>query len=469
MHVSQAQAPSLRRVVNAEPVMLGLLRSRAAVVLVSLIYSAVLYHAHAGYLETEWPQFGFTHFAVAPLDGLMVSLLVAIGALFVPSSLQRPSSIVLLVLFAVVYVPTMVITVGTAPDAFDRHRSLLGALALAFAAPCLAVRLQAPSTTVGGVPGRTFVWLLLAAWAGCCVVLVASYGSMMRFVGEEQLYVQRAAGASTSLAMGYAQTYFANVLNPALVAVGLVKRRWWLVWVGIAGCLVMYMINAQRTVLALPVVMIGLYFMLLHGKRLLSSTAAIIGGLAGTVQVSVSTYQVNGLSAALGQYLVCRTLAGPGLTLSQYYEVFSIQGYTWWSHVRGISAFVPAPVVYANDAKWPYLGYFIGDWYHASPTWNINAHIFSADGVASAGALGVIVMGAVLALWLLVLDRACRGWDRTFTLLVLLPIAVVLTNGSLFTTLLSFGGLFWTALFLLYKPRLLARPAPTLLVVPASK
>jgi hypothetical protein len=89
-----------------------------------------------------------------------------------------------------------------------------------------------------------------------------------------------------------------------------------------------------------------------------------------------------------------------------------------------------------------------------SPTLNANANLFAADGVAAAGALGVAVIGIALAVWLWVLDRASAGWSQKFGVLITLPMAVSLTNGSLFTTLLSFGGLFWTLTFYFYKPPL---------------
>jgi hypothetical protein len=61
-------------------------------------------------------------------------------------------------------------------------------------------------------------------------------------------------------------------------------------------------------------------------------------------------------------------------------------------------------------------------------------------------------MAVLFAAWLWLLDRASSGWDRRFAIVVALPVAVSLTNGSLFTALLSFGGLFWTLVFHYYKP-----------------
>lgn len=455
--MQETPVPAPPRRIAGRAAFTRLLQTRVALIAASLLYAAVLYQSHAGYLNATWDYYGFTHFAFDLRDGLMVALLVVVGALFAPRTLGRPSSVFLLMLYAVVYVPTMVVTGGISPDSMERHASILWALAAAFAIACVAVRLQPMREGVeGGVPSRRFNAILLLAWGVACLVLVALYWSVMQLVGEEQLYAQRAAGASTGVVVGYTQTYFANVINPALIAIGLVKKRKALVLIGLAGCIVMFMINAQRTVLITPLAILGLYLLLTRRSALLRSTSFLVTLLAGAVATINATWQSSSLALALGQYLVFRTLAVPGRTLSQYYEVFSLGGYTWWSHVRGVSAIVTAPAHYANDPKWPALGYFIGDWFYVSPDFNINAHLFSGDGVAAAGPLGIVVTGVALAAWLLVLDRASRGWNRDLVLLLVLPVAITLTNGPLFTILLSFGGLFWTLLFLLHKPR--ARP-----------
>jgi hypothetical protein len=435
------------------PLLTRHLLNRAAMVVAALFYAAALYDAHIHYLDPVWRTYNFRHFPVDTREGVWTALLVSFGALFVPLRFNRPSAVFLLLLFAVVYVPTMVVTPGSAPDALDRHFGVLVALALGFAIPCVAVRVQ-PATRpeASALPGPGFARAILAWWAGSCVLLVALYGSIMQFTGEDTMYLQRAAGASTNLFVGYTQTYFANVLSPALLALGLVRRRLWLVGLGLTGCLVMYMINAQRTVLVLPVAIIGLHFLLAIRWRVLSHGATLIAALGVLVYGITATWAASPVSAALGQLLTFRTLAVPGMTLWQYHEAFATGGYTWWSHVRGISSFVAAPPWYAARPEWPSLGYFIGDWFYDSPDFNINAHLYAGDGAAAAGALGVVVTGVALAAWLLLLDRAARGWHPRFTLLVLLPVAITLTNGPLFTILLSFGGLFWTLVFLCYKP-----------------
>ena len=56
---------------------------------------------------------------------------------------------------------------------------------------------------------------MLALWSVCCIVLLAICFDHVA-ARPDEIYEQRAAGRSTSLLMGYTQTYFSNVFSPAL-------------------------------------------------------------------------------------------------------------------------------------------------------------------------------------------------------------------------------------------------------------
>lgn len=215
----------------------------------------------------------------------------------------------------------------------------------------------------------------------------------------------------------------------------------------------MYMITAQRTVILLPVVIIAMHFLLRGRRWFFRSSAFALLFLSACVAASAFYYEESLVASFLSQFLVFRTLGLPGLTFSQYFDLFSVDGFTWWSHVRGLDFLVTVPWSFASDPLWPGLGYIIGDRVYDNVANNANANLFSGDGVAAAGAFGVLVIGMVLAGWLALLDRATRGWDRRFVILVMVPLGLSLTNGHFFTTMLSFGGLFWLLVFHYYKPR----------------
>jgi hypothetical protein len=79
--------------------------------------------------------------------------------------------------------------------------------------------------------------------------------------------------------------------------------------------------------------------------------------------------------------------------------------------------------------------------------------------VAAAGPIGVVLIGCLIGGWLLLLDRASRGWHRSFVIPVLFPVAMAMTNAPFFTLLLSCGGLFWLVVFWVFGPRHSALPS----------
>ena len=430
-----------------------LAKSRGVLIAASLLYAWAIHYAHVEYLDPTWDYYGFTYSAPDLPGSLLIGGLVLLGAAVLPAVLARPSSIVLLALFIVVYVPTIVITLCLDVDAVETYGQGLIVLGAAFAVACLGARARTRRPPLEPrTPNNRVMLVVLALWAACAVILVYAYASVMRFVGLENIYDQREAGRSTSLAMGYLQTYFSNVLGPALMAFGLLKSRWLLVVLGAIGSLLMFMVSAQRTVFMLPFLIVGLHVILNTRHVALRTSSFALLALAGVVVLISATHEDNLVSTVFAIYLVYRTLCIPGLTYSQYYDMFSRDGFTWWSHVKGLNLVIPAPASYINDSAWPNLGYVVGDRIYRSFDMNANANLYVGDGVAAAGVLGVAVIGCAFAAFLYWLDRSARGWDSRFALLVLAPVAVTLTNGQLFTTLLSFGGAFWMLTFYLYKP-----------------
>lgn len=370
-----------------------------------------------------------------------------------PKSIGRPSSIILLLLYIIVYIPTIVFSLSIDSNGTVRYGPSLLMLSLGFCSACLATRLQRERRSVQAFePNDLLCRILLVTWLIFGAALIGTYWSIMTFSGLDDIYEQRAAGASSSLWMGYIQTYFGNILSPALISIGLVRRQISQTAAGVIGCLIIYMINAQRTIFLLPIAIFGLYCLLKAISPLFRSTALVLIALLPVLIIPSTFYESGLTSGFVSLFIVFRTLSLPGLTFSQYFDTFSAEGFTFWSHIKGFDLVAPAPAAFSGHSAWPNLGYIIGDRIYGNIENNVNANLFSGDGAAAAGAFGVLVIGFVLAAWLVLLDKASRGWDATFVALVSLPIGLALTNGHFFTTMLSFGGLFWLLIFYFYKP-----------------
>ena len=408
-------------------------------------YAGSLLFALSTYLNPVWGYYGFTFEAPGVNELAAGSLLIALVSLTMPVSIAGAANIILFPLYVVVFVPTIVFTLTVVIGGAAKYGPALGALAAVFLLACLLTRDRVPATE------RKFwlpaEYLLLAVCAALATYLVAKYRSVMAFtdITSTSVYEQRALGAATGAIDGYAQTYFAYVFCPAVLAIGLVRHRVLWIGAGLAGFVAAYMISANRTVILLPLAMIVLFAQLTIRWRIFRSSALTVCLLAGIVAWAAAHHEDEGLSHHLAVYLVFRTVGLPGLMFSQYYDLFTAEGFTWWAHVKGMSLIVPQPLL-AEHAAWPSLGYIMGDLVYKNIEVNHNAHLFASDGLAAAGALGVTVIGVVFSAWLWVLTHLSQRWDPVLTTLLLLPLGIVLTNGQFSTGLLSFGGLFWLLL-----------------------
>ncbi len=423
------------------------------------VYAVVLFYSYVAYLNPTWKYYGLTYREPGGAEIGAMAVLLFLAAIAMPLEMRTPSSLVVLMLFIVVYIPTVVITLILDVQRLERYGPSLAALAVAFVILCRTASIRRPAErTEGGLPGSLFANIILASWLMATAVLIFSYGSMMTFVDfttdVQAVYDQRARGTEAGLIMSYLQTYYSAVMSPTLIALGLARGRMRWVLLGVFGCVVMYMIAAQRTVIFTPAVMLATHILLRSNRRSLRGTVGYVLGISPLIIGSLLIWQTGVAIASLpAVLLVFRSLSLPGLTFSQYYDVFSAEGFTWWSHVKGIGTLVPAPVNLAAEPMWPALGFIVGSRIYHNERLNANANLFSGDGVAAGGALGVLAIGVAAAVWLVILDSACRGWDRRFAVLVTVPTALALTNAHLFTTLTSFGGLFWLVLFHIYKPK----------------
>jgi hypothetical protein len=427
--------------------------TRIALIASSLIFAASFHYAHFAYLYPVWEYYGFSLALPGIAEYALMTILVASAGAVLPPRIERPSSIVVMALYCTVYVPTVTLTLALIPEASGRYGLLLAALAAGFVMIALFPRWFADRRGPDEAPpGMGFSLCMLAWWAVAMALLVLVFGSIMTFATGDAIYEQRAIGTETSLPMAYLQTYFANVISPGVLALGLVRRNYFMIGAGLLGALVMYLITAQRLTLLVPVLVIGLDWILIRQRRIWRSTALATLVLSGVVAVAAALHDRTGFAGEVGLIVVFRSLALPALTFTQYYDLFLGDGFTWWSHVRGISAVVPPPQSFAQDPLWPMLGRLVGARVYGTSELNANANFFAGDGAAAAGALGVLCISAVFAIYLALLDLAARGWHRRFVLLVMLPVALTYTNGHFFTVMLSFGGLFWLAVFLFYKP-----------------
>lgn len=420
-----------------------LAQSRWMLFLASATYAAAVLFCLTDYASINWEEYGYSYGGISRLEGLL--LLTALGAwsLLAPLTMHSASSTILIIVYFAVCIPGLVVPLGLERGAEGAFVATALWLVVSFAACCVLVRGLEPGLAAGERRvSRMLLPVLLTGWIVCVVWLVAEYRSIMTLVSLEAIYEQRAVGAATSRAVGYAQTYLGYVFSPALLVLGLLRRNWLLVVLGFGGGIVLYSITAEKNAFSFPFVICAVSYLLTRRSEFFRSTTFTLLALSVVLFPAVALSDSSLVASFFAWYIGVRSLLTPGLFIAQYTDFFGERGHTLWGHVTGLGLLVPRPPGLPDD-RWPSLGHIVGEQFVGKVDLNANANFVASDGVAAFGVGGIAIVFVLLALYLAALDRAAGGLDRRLIILLALPMGLTLTNVSFFTVLLSFGGLFW--------------------------
>lgn len=425
--------------------------SRIVVFPVSCFYVWSLVNLLANYASIEWAMYGYSYNKIEYIDLIILSATLVTWAFVVPKRIDRPSSLVLTIIYIFVCLPAIVAILGFEKNSTNKHYLLLLVLVLGFSLSCLLTNgSKRYSYDLAREYSKKFMPFLIFLWFISFGFLLYTSASLMNFAGLDTIYEQREIGAAKNLFEGYIQTYFGYVISPALVVIGLHKKNYLYVVLGFLGGIVLYLITAEKAVITYPVFVAVFYFILKTKSYFCHTIVFIMLMFSFFLLFAASFYESNEAAAFIAWYLGIRTLLIPGAFIVHYADYFSETGYTYLTHVSGISNFINIPAQYLTDARWPSVGLLVGEDYLNIPTMNANANFMASDGIASYGVVGLFISLMLFAIFLIALDKAAQGIKNSISLPILLPIALTLTNGSLFTVLVSFGGLFWIIAFKLF-------------------
>ena len=407
--------------------------------------------SHEIYLNIEQEIWGFPYYSLNLVNWIFVIFMIAPISMTLPMSFEQPSGLVLFILYLFVYLPTLIITLAVSDTPVTLYWLPLGVLMVGFFVICISTKFSrsAMNCSVVGV-SKAVEMFFVSIWSMLFFILIFNYYGVMNFVGLSDVYAQRELGRSSSFLMGYAQTYFAYIFSPGVLAIGLQRKKYFYIFLAGVGFITMFMITAERSAFLMPIAIVALHFLL---RRRISHKKLIVGGVvffAFIILLSSLFYDENIIFELLALYFTFRLFAVPGAMFSQYQTVFDEIGYTFWSNVSGIRFLSKTPDEFVGVENWPQLGYIVADKILGVNS-NSNANPFAYDGIAGAGILGVFSICILISFWLFVLDKSANGIKSDFVLLVIFPVGFLMTNGSFFSIMMSFGGFFWVAFFVFIR------------------
>ena len=422
--------------------MLGL----AALYILALIYC---------YVAVIAPAYGYAGFRVEVADRgavLLGSLLVLLPACWTPVRLERPSDLVLILLYLVAVVPVGIVPLlrGIPGPGMALMYAVVivgchGSLRLLTSGPALTGIWSLP---LGPTSGGAMIWI---GAMGCALVVVAGLGLPSALPGLATVYDTRAV-LETKLASGgrllnYALLWLSNVFAPWILSAGLLRRRYLLIAAGLGFEALVFGTSGFKSVLFTPALVILIWAILVRPRWRLGPTL-IAAGVAG-VLVGIVADAFLGMPIASG-LITRRVVQMPGLLSGMYVEFFGTHGPALLTH--GLFQSVGDPVYGEQPAR-----LIAGVYFPGNPEMYANTN-FWADGFANAGLGGPVLMTVILGFVMRIYDALWEGRDRALGTLLLCVPCFALSNSALLTVLLTHGlGLLCLVAWLQRAP---GRPGP---------
>lgn len=354
-----------------------------------------------------------------------------IPSFWLPINRERPSQLVYLLLYVLVFVPAMIIPLYTLQISIKRLMFFDVALLISFV--CLRIIYRFPLLVIPRIRISPFLF-----WLGFILVttifyayIINTYGFQFHWISFNDVYEVRSKYASelseNGVLSNYVIDWISNVLNPFLIVFGLIKRKFILVIMGILGQVMMYSITGNRTA-----ILSGIYvFLIILSQRKKGRNFGIylVLGLTGIVVVSCLIDSLTQTNWATSLF-VRRLIITPGLLTGYYLQFFSEHPNTLLAHsiFKGIFPY-PYPLNPPN---------LIGYIYWGNPNTSANANVW-ADAYANFGIWGVFGFTVLLGLVLWIFDSLASGKNIFVTTLVLSMPSLALVDGALLTALLNHG------------------------------
>lgn len=414
-------------------------------------YAIALLLAYSYFVAPTWSYLGYIDNGVAWLWRGWALLLCVLPVAWLPTGKPRASHIIVWLVYLLAYIPSQLVPYLTLSPP---SRLILWSLTLVAAMWLLCVPTKRPiRTTISLVVSPELFWLALGTLFAVIVVGAYLLGARLNagVFSIADVYTTRFQfrGQEASLpGLGYVVYWGANVVNPFLIGFGLVRRRWFLLSAGIVGQLLLFSLTGVKETLFSPI-FIALLILALSPKR--SARLGRSLTLMMLTLIALAAFLSHFGNTILMFLFVRRTMGTPGLLSAYYFDFFSRNAPTLFSHnVLKLVLTNPYP------EGPPFL---IGRVYFNSPVMSANASLF-ADGFAGFRYVGVLLEAALASLFLRLLDEAASGRDLRLLAAPLGLTGLGLVETGISTALLT-DGMLLTFFLILLMPREFDPPTGT--------
>jgi hypothetical protein len=403
-----------------------------------------------GYLGFRYPN----TIGVLPAFGYCLGVLPAI---WMPLALVRPSQFLHWIIYITVFLPSMLVLsfLHLQPDsAVGRLQMVLLCGLMIIGASYQFTRIRFPRISVS----PTTFWALLGmTTVGLLARVIAVYWGQFHFVTWEKAYEIRYSGSDLAVTAGlkYPIYWLSIVFVPILMSLALLQKRLFL-FIGATACSVLlFMTQGMKHILFSSVYIATIYLLMrrrsdVFGLRLVWAVALFLVCFCCYV-VSFDAAR-SAPAMLLGANIVLRIFGNNGLLMGLYHNFFVTHQLTHYSSVTGVNWFIRYPYEHPLGIEISLAS--VGN----TSLNNQNAGFWATDGLAAMGLPGIVVISILIALVFYALDCACSTHRATVPALFLSQYALILTNVSFFTSLVTGGLVIFFAIFYL-MPRISLKEA----------
>jgi len=396
-----------------------------------ILFKILLEAVYLLYISKQYAYYGFT-LNVNEVKLLESYFICIIMYFLLNKNEHRPSSIVIIILFLFMMIPTLSLYWLK-----DESRLYVYFFSLSFFITSLITKL--PYLKIWKIKNSNKVVIPFIVVLSLSVYYIILYYNGLpsaRALDLLSVYEVRSGFNQGHWIMGYLIPWQARVLNVFLLCLGFYKKNYKLVVVALGMQLILFLMTGHKSFLFIPVLVLGLYFAI----RLGSIRKLLAAGLILVLSAGLLAYYLFHVHALLS-IVIRRVFFVPAQNYFYYYDFFSHNEFVKLSH--SIFGFL---FPYPYDMSIPNL---IGLEYYNSPGMWVNTG-YLADAYMNFGLLGMIIFSVVLGVVLLFTDSIIKGFKNSLFTAMIVPSYFSLIDGALFTTLLTGGILFSLLLLYLY-------------------
>ena len=417
------------------------------IALISL-YTVVLIWNYIVWLAPVWGYMGVDYSPVGTYYFLACLIASVLPSIWIPISISRPTMVTYWILYLLTYIP-MIVGVSLSPK-FTFIQVILFQLSCLFSFTLTGAGYYFKLIKIKEkyIPKFNFWVAFYSAMFLMFLYVIYIFKGNFKLVSpfDENLYDLRFSGrdvAEGDKLVGYFTQWLSGAFLPFLLAIGIVYKKKLLILISCIGQIILYSTAANKAFILSIIYMVGIYYITKKTSKFGIFLTFFLIILITFLTFSQIYFEDDFklIFFPITSIIMLRTISISTINAVNYYDFFSNNPFTYYSHINIIGKFIRYP--YGDLA----LGQVIGVTMSGNADSNWNANFYITDGFVAMGYSGLIIIGIISGLIFYIIDSLIKSQNIILCTLLITISSVSLMNVSIFTTLLT-GGLIYLILFL---------------------